>query len=56
LNQIARVTTQAGKSVGPGREDLRGMLRVAEGLRDHVKGLIKANQISWEQGDAEDTE
>ncbi len=56
LNHIARVAIQGGKVAGPGREDLRGMLKVAEGLRDHVKGLIKANQISWEQGDAEDTE
>ena len=26
------------------------MLRVAEGLRNHVKALLRANQISWEQG------
>ena len=56
LNQIARVATQGGRSAGPGRDDLRGMLNIAEGLRDHVKGLIRANQISWERGDAEDTE
>ena len=54
LNQIARVAHQSGKPAGPGREDLRVMLKVAEALRDHVKGLIKANQISWEQGNAED--
>ena len=56
LNQIARVASQGGKVSGPGRDDLRGMLKIAEGLRDHVKALIRANQISWEQGDAEDTE
>jgi hypothetical protein len=55
LNQIARVANQGGKFAAPGRDDLRGMLKVAEGLRDHVKGLIKANQVSWEQGSAEDT-
>ncbi len=55
LNQIARAATQGGKVAGPGRDDLRGMLKVAEGLRDHVKGLIRANQISWEQGDVKDT-
>jgi hypothetical protein len=29
------------------------MLKVAEGLRDHVKALLRANQTSWEQGHAE---
>jgi hypothetical protein len=53
LNQIARAANEGGKATGPGREDLRGMLKVAEGLRDHVKALIRANQISWEQGNAE---
>ena len=31
------------------------MLRVAEGLRDHVRALLQANQLSWEQGHAETT-
>jgi predicted DNA binding CopG/RHH family protein len=53
LNQIARATNQGAKPAGPGREDLKGMLRVAEGLRDHVKALLKANQNSWEGGHAE---
>ena len=55
LNQIARTANQGGKPAGPGREDLRAMLKAAEGLRDHVKALLKANQISWEQGHAETT-
>ncbi len=56
LNQIARAAHQGGgKAVRPGRDDLKAMLRVAEGLRDHVKALVKANQISWEQGHAETT-
>jgi predicted DNA binding CopG/RHH family protein len=55
LNQIARAVNQGGKPAGPGREDLKAMLRVAEGLRDHVKALLKANQISWERGHAETT-
>jgi predicted DNA binding CopG/RHH family protein len=46
LNQIARAANQRDKPNGPGREELRAMLRVAEGLRDHVKALLKANQIS----------
>jgi predicted DNA binding CopG/RHH family protein len=52
LNQIARAANQGGRPTGPGREDLKSMLRVAEGLRDHVKALLRANQISWEQGHA----
>jgi hypothetical protein len=55
LNQIARAANQGGRSTGPGREDLKGMLRVAEGLRDHVKALLRANQLSWERGYAETT-
>ena len=55
LNQIARAANQGGKPAGPGREDLRAMLKVAEALRDHVKALLRANQISWEQGHAETT-
>jgi hypothetical protein len=55
LNQIARAANQGGKPSGPGREDLRSMLKVAEALRDHVKALLRANQKSWEQGYAETT-
>src|ERR1700739_4635632 len=55
LNQIARVANQGGKPAGPGREDLRSMLKVAEALRDHVKALLRANQNSGEQGYAETT-
>ena len=55
LNQLARAAHQGAKPAGPGREDLRAMLRVAEGLRDHVKALLRANVISWEQGHAETT-
>jgi predicted DNA-binding protein len=55
LNQIARAANQGGKPAGPGREDLKAMLSVAEGLRDHVKALLRANQVSWEQGHAATT-
>jgi len=54
LNQIARAAGQGGKSTGPERADLRAMLRVAEGLRDHVKALLKANQVSWHDSHARD--
>ena len=55
LNQIARAVNQGGRPSGPGREDLQAMLRVAEALRDHVKALLRANQIAWKQGHAETT-
>src|SRR6202140_3766843 len=55
LNQIARTANQGATPAGPGRDDLKAMLRVAEALRDHVKALLRANQISWEQGHAETT-
>ena len=53
LNQIARAANQGERTGGPTREDLRAILRVCEGLRDHVKGLLSANIKSWEQGYAE---
>ena len=52
LNQIAKAAHQAGKPTGPEREDLRVMLKVADGLRDHVKALLNVNQTSWNQGPA----
>lgn len=53
LNQIARAANQRERVIGPGREDLRALLRVCEGLRDHVRGLVAANLKSWERGYAE---
>jgi hypothetical protein len=53
VNQIARATNQGARASSPSREDLRAILRVCEGLRDHVKGLLSANIKSWEQGYAE---
>jgi len=53
LNQIARVANQTGRVNGPSGQDLRALLRACEALRDHVKGLIRANGASWESGYAE---
>lgn len=53
INQIARAANQGGRIVAPGRDDLRSIIRVCEGLRNHVKALIKANTRSWESGHAE---
>lgn len=53
LNQLARVANSGDRGVGPAREDLRAMLKVCESLRDHVKGLIRANVNAWDVGHAE---
>ena len=53
LNQIARVANQRGRMNGPTGQDLRALLRACEALRDHVKGLIRANDASWESGYAQ---
>jgi Bacterial mobilisation protein (MobC) len=53
LNQIARVANQTERVNGPSVGDLRQLLRACEVLRDHVKGLIRANTDSWETGYAE---
>jgi hypothetical protein len=54
LNQIARAGNQLQRMTGPYQEDLRAILRLCEGLRDHVKDLLKANLRSWEVGYAEE--
>lgn len=56
LNQIARVLNAGGRSDGPGRQDLEGMLKIAMALRDHFRALLKANETSWERGYGETTD
>jgi predicted DNA binding CopG/RHH family protein len=53
LNQLARAANQSSRVVGPSHDDLRTFLKVCEGLRDHVKALIRANLESWAVGHAE---
>ena len=53
LNQIARVAHQTGRITGPGRDDLRSMLKICEAMRDHIKALVRANVASWQSGHAE---
>lgn len=53
LNQIARTASQGARTTGPTQEDLRTLLRLCVGLRDHVKSLLIANLRSWEVGHAE---
>ena len=56
LNQIARVANQGGRTAAIGRGEVNGMLKVAAGLRDHVKTLLRANERSWRMGYAEKTD
>lgn len=53
LNQIARAGNQGERVSGPSRPDVQAMIRVCEGLRDHVRALLSANLRSWKQGYAE---
>jgi len=53
LNQMAKALTHDVRAVVPGRQEVNAMLKVAEGLRDHFKVLLKANERSWLQGYAE---
>ena len=50
LNQIARLANQGERVFGPSRDDLRGLLRACEGLRNHVRQLVDANLRSWSAG------
>jgi hypothetical protein len=53
LNQMAKALNQDARAIVPGRQEVVAMLKVAEGLRDHFKALLKANEKSWLQGYAE---
>ena len=50
LNQIARTLSAGGRSDGPGNQHAALMLKIAMGLRDHIRALVKANETSWERG------
>ena len=47
LNQIARAANQGVRGISIGRPEFTAMLKVAEGLRDHIKALVNANNASW---------
>ena len=50
LNQIAHAASRGEQFRVPGRSDLMDMLKIGGALRDHFKGLLKANEASWEKG------
>jgi hypothetical protein len=37
---------RAASTTGPGKEEVRLLLKICEGMHAHVKGLIKANVSS----------
>jgi mobilization protein MobC len=47
LNQIARAVNHGERTASPGQAEVRAMLKVAVGLRDHFRGLLTANERSW---------
>lgn len=53
LNHIARAANRGEQMNGPTADDLRAILRACEGLRAHVKALIRTNAASWRSGNAE---
>ena len=52
LNQIARATHQGDSGAAVSRNELRGLFKVCEALRDHVRSYISTNVSSWGSGDA----
>ena len=53
LNQIAAALNAGGRSQAFSRHHVELMLKIAVGLRDHVKALLIANETSWEREYAE---
>jgi hypothetical protein len=48
LNQIAKASHQTGHVGGPLRENLYAVIKVCEGLRDHIRELRNTNAMSWQ--------
>jgi predicted DNA binding CopG/RHH family protein len=47
LNQIARAINSGERTALLGRQEVMAMLKIGDGLREHVKALLKANTASW---------
>jgi hypothetical protein len=50
INQIAHAANAGRPIPGSVGGELRAMLRICEGLRDHTRALLKANLVSWNTG------
>jgi hypothetical protein len=53
LNALVRAVNQGAKPPDSMIVQLHAMLRLGEGLRDHVKAVVKANAMSWRTGHGE---
>jgi hypothetical protein len=47
---LHRILGGGATNAGQVREDFRAMLKVAQGVRDHAKALLKQNLESWRTG------
>ena len=52
LNAAADVVRAPDQGAGPTREELFAIVRACEALRDHTRGLMRTNLVSWQQGHA----
>jgi hypothetical protein len=50
LNATAGLIRTPDQGAGPTREELFAIVRACEALRDHTRGLMKANLVSWQHG------
>lgn len=53
LNALVRAVNQGATPPNTLIVQLHAMLRLSEGLRDHVKAVVKANAMSWRTGHSE---
>jgi hypothetical protein len=53
INQIAKSANQGGRMPDSAGAEFRAMLKICVALRDNTKALLKANETSWETGNAQ---
>src|SRR5450631_316663 len=53
INQIAKAANQGGRIADSAGAEFRAMLKICVALRDNTKALLKANETSWETGNAQ---
>jgi hypothetical protein len=53
INQIAKAANQGGRIADSAGAEFRAMLKICVALRDNTKTLLKANETSWETGNAQ---
>ena len=53
INRIAKAASQGGRIADSAGAEFRAMLKICVALRDNTKALLKANETSWETGNAQ---